>query len=405
MRTDLFLAWRFLRDGRAQTWLLVAGAAVGLSIVFFITAMMDAIQKTMVSETLDVLPHIVIRRPDEALRQVAPVGSALEMPTAFPPAQRLRSLENWPALVKDLEQTVGVVAVSPTATGPAIASRATATRAITLMGVDADRFPKVISITRRMRFGSLSLDGNQAVIGTELASEFGVRVGDRVQLAVDSKAPTTFHISGIFDFGNRDVNRRWVLVSLRHGQTLLDLPNGVSAVDLRVNNFWAAEDIARILQQRTKLKVESWIATNSQLMVALNSQAGSRDMIRVLIAVAVAMGIASVLIVSVVQRSRQIGILRAMGMERATVVRVFLWQGASIGLLGAVFGTALGSVFACLFEGSATNPDGSPTYAVNLSATLFIGCGLLAILTGMAASLLPARRAARLDPAEAIRHE
>jgi lipoprotein-releasing system permease protein len=405
VRTDLFLAWRFLRDSRAQSVLLVAGATVGVSVVFFITALIDAVQTTMVAQTLDVLPHIVIRRPDETLRDSAGEGSVISMPTVFKPAQRLRSLENWPELVTELERVPQVVAVSPTATGPAMATRATATRAITLMGVDAVRFPEVISIRPRMRSGALSLDGNQAVIGNELANDFGVRIGDRIQVAVEGKTSTSFHVSGIFDLGNRDVNRRWVLVSLRHGQTLLDLPGGVSTLDLRTDDIWAAENIARMLQQRTKLKVDSWMATNSQLMVGLRSQAGSRDMIRILVIVAVAMGIASVLVVSVVQRSRQIGILRAMGMAKTTVLRVFLWQGAAIGLLGAVFGTALGSLFAWLFQGSASNSDGTPTYPVDFSMTLFVGAGLVAVLTGVLAAILPASRAARLDPATAIRHE
>jgi lipoprotein-releasing system permease protein len=405
VRTDLFLAWRFLRDGRAQTWLLIAGATVGVSVVFFITALIDAVQTTMVAQTLDVLPHIVVRRPDETLRETKPQGAVVDFPTVFNPAQRLRSLENWPALMAEFERFPGVLAVSPTATGPAMAMRATATRSVTLMGVDPTRFPRVISILPRMKSGRLNLDGNQAVIGTELAKDFGVRVGDRIQLSIEGKPNTSFHVSGVFDLGNRDVNRRWVLVSLRHGQTLLDLPGGVSTLDIRVSDIWSAETMALTLQQRSKLRVDSWMATNAQLMVGLSSQAGSRDMIRILVVVAVAMGIASVLIVSVVQRSRQIGILRAMGMDKATILRVFLWQGAAVGLLGAIFGTALGATFAWLFQGSVRNPDGSPVYPVDFSLALFLGSGLVALLTGIASAILPASRAAKLDPAVAIRHE
>lgn len=405
MRTDLFLAWRFLRDGRAQTWLLIAGATIGVSVVFFITALIDAVQTTMVAQTLDVLPHIVVRRPDEALRESATTDSVLEFPTVFKPAQRLRSLENWPALMAEFERTPGVIAVSPTATGPAMAIRATATRSVTLMGIEPTRFPKVISVLPRLRAGKWSLDGNQAVIGTELANDFGVTVGDRIEIAIEGKSNTSFHVSGIFDLGNRDVNRRWVIVSLRHGQTLLGLPGGVSTLDIRVSDIWAADTVARALEQRSKLRVDSWMATNAQLMVGLSSQAGSRDMIRVLVVVAVAMGIASVLVVSVVQRSRQIGILRAMGMEKSTILRVFLWQGVAVGLLGAFFGCGLGSAFAWLFQTMAVNPDGSIRFPIDFTWTLYLGSGFVALLTGIASALLPASRAAKLDPAEAIRHE
>jgi lipoprotein-releasing system permease protein len=405
MRTDIFLAWRFLRDSRTQSFLLIAGATVGVSVVFFITALIDAVQTTMVAQTLDVLPHVVVKRPEETLREPVIPSPALEARTAFKPPQRLRSIENWPELVREIERLPGVVAVSPTVTGPALASRATATRAITLMGIDTSRFPKVISISKRLRQGNITLAGNQAVIGTELANDFAMQVGDRIQIAVEGKQSVSFHVAGVFDLGNRDVNRRWVLVSLRHGQTLLDLPGGVSTLDLRLRDIWSADTLARQVHQLTRLRADSWMATNSQLMVGLKSQAGSRDMIRVLVVLAVAMGIASVLVVSVVQRSRQIEILRAMGMQQGGILRVFLWQGVAVGLLGAVFGSGLGALFAWLFQNAAHNPDGSPTYPVDFSVALFLGSGGVALLTGIGAALLPARRAAQLDPAVAIHHE
>ena len=118
---------------------------------------------------------------------------------------------------------------------------------------------------------------------------------------------------------------------------------------------------------------------------------------------AVALGIASVLIVSVVQKSRQIGILRAVGTSSRRILGVFLIQGGVLGLVGAFLGSGLGALLAKLFESLAREADGAPRFPVQLTPGLFAGATALATVIGLVAAVIPARRAARLDPATAIR--
>jgi lipoprotein-releasing system permease protein len=127
-------------------------------------------------------------------------------------------------------------------------------------------------------------------------------------------------------------------------------------------------------------------------------------MIQFFVVVAVALGIASVLIVSVVQKSREIGILRAVGTPPRRVLSVFLIQGGVLGLLGSCAGSLLGALFAKAFEQIAPNPDGTPRFVVLLDAELFAFAAVLATTVGVLAAVIPARRAARLDPALAIRN-
>ena len=126
-------------------------------------------------------------------------------------------------------------------------------------------------------------------------------------------------------------------------------------------------------------------------------------MIRFFVTLAVALGIASVLVVSVVQRQREIGILRAMGTPRQRILAVFLLQGGIVGLGGSLLGTALGAALAVGFTRVARNADGSPLFPIVLQPELFVSSAALATLVGVLAAWLPARRAARLDPVEAIR--
>jgi lipoprotein-releasing system permease protein len=139
--------------------------------------------------------------------------------------------------------------------------------------------------------------------------------------------------------------------------------------------------------------------------MGLRSQDSSSIMIQFLVILAVVLGIASVLVVSVIQKGRQIGIMRAFGTRREQVLRIFLLQGGMLGLMGSAGGILLGTLMALGFQRIATNPDGSPLFPVALTLQLYGRSVLVAVGTGIVGSWLPARRAAALDPAVAIRNE
>ncbi len=208
---------------------------------------------------------------------------------------------------------------------------------------------------------------------------------------------------GIFDFGNKGVNERNVYVTLRTAQNLLDLAGGATSLDVKVHDPFAAETIAQTVRQGSDLHVDSWISTNAQFFSAMAAQILANTLIRIFVGITVALGIASVLVVSVVQKSKEIGILRAMGTTRTQVLRIFLIQGAFMGLVGALFGSLLAWIFLQLWRGVATNPDGTPLFVVVIEPSLFALACAGATLVGILAAAVPARRAARLDPVVAIR--
>jgi lipoprotein-releasing system permease protein len=187
-------------------------------------------------------------------------------------------------------------------------------------------------------------------------------------------------------------------VGLPRAQTLLGLPGAVTEIDLTVHDLFAAKDIATRIARTFGVKAESWMTTNGQLLNALQSQSLSTNIIRLSVALSVALGIASVLAVSVVQRTREIGILRAMGATRARMMSVFLIQGGLLGLVGSMFGALLGAGAVYVFDTA-----GPRLFPVTVSPWLVPQAMLIATLAGVVAALAPARRAARLDPVEAIR--
>ena len=404
---ELRVALRFLREGRMQTVLIIVGVAAGVAVIAYISALISGLQSNTLAKTLGAQAHITLRAPDDLVIPAAPAlpGTAALTETQ-PRAQRLRSVANWQALVPLLERLPEVAGVSPMVSGSGLALRGEASQAIALMGVDLDRYNRVVGLRSKVVSGTARLSPGEAIVGRELASDLGVRVGDRLTVQTSGAGGTvsdSVRVTALVDLGVKDLNRRTVIVPLRAAQSLLALPGGASQLDLTLKDVWVAQTLARALQMQFPYKIESWQESNAQLVSALNAQSISTSIIRGVVLAVVVLGIASVLVVSVVQKGREIGILRAMGATRGQVLRVFLVQGAVVGALGSVLGLLLAVALIWVFTHFVRGSDGLPLFSIALPLGMALQIALIASVCGVLAAVAPARRAAALDPAQAIR--
>lgn len=196
------------------------------------------------------------------------------------------------------------------------------------------------------------------IVGKDLASDLGVREGDRFTVQTGTVTDSV-RVSALVDLGVRDV--------------------------------WTAQVLAQVLRLRYPYKVESWQENNAQLVSALNAQPLSTAVIR------------GVVIASVVQKQREIGILRAMGTTRGQILRVYLLQGAVLGATGSALGLLLAVAMIWLFTNFVRGSDGLPLFVINLPEVTGIQVAVIATACGVLAAITPARRAAAMDPAQAIR--
>ena len=401
------VALRFLREGRMQTLLIIVGVAAGVAVIAYISALINGLQSNTLAKTLGAQAHISLRAPDDLVTPAAlPVAGAAVLTETQPRAQRLRSVANWQALVPLLERLPDVAGVSPMVSGSGLALRGEASQAIALMGVDLDRYDRVVGLRSKVVSGSARLAPGEAIVGRELAADLGVRVGDRLTVQTGGAGGTVsdaVRVTALVDLGVKDLNRRTVIVPLRAAQSLLALPGGATQIDLTLKDVWVAQTLASELQTRLPYKIESWQESNAQLVSALNAQSISTAIIRGVVLAVVVLGIASVLVVSVVQKGREIGILRAMGATRGQVLRVFLVQGAVVGALGSVLGLLLAVALIWVFTHFVRGSDGLPLFSIALPPAMALQIALIASVCGVLAAVAPARRAAALDPAQAIR--
>ena len=397
-------AERFLREGKMQSIAIVLGVSIGVGVIVFMSAALAAQQDNIIHRVLSAQAHIVLWPPDEVARPLrrAEPGVA-EAASVQRPFQRVRSIDQWQKLMREVSAMPDVTHVSPMAAGSALAVRGEATRAITVAGVDPERYFPIVPLPEKIVQGRARLSTEDIVIGTELASDLGVTVGDKLRIAPSGGPGTVLTISGIVDLGSKGVNQRNTYVALNTAQALLNLVGGASSIDVTVRDIFAADDVSRAIAAAHPVRSESWIKTNNQFFVAINAQIVANVTIRVFVALAIAFVIAAVLIVSVVQKSKEIGILRAMGASRGQILRVFLIQGAVLGLIGSFLGSGLAALSIVCWEHFVTGADGTPLFVIGYSPKFFLASAVFATLTGLAAAIWPAMRGARLDPVVAIR--
>lgn len=393
------IALKFLREGKAQSTLILVGIAIGVAVIVFLTALITGLQGNIIQRTLGTQAHIKVQPPEERnLIWPAPAGQ-VQLVLENKRAQRLRSINNWPQVVQALDALPQVVAVSPVISGPAFVRRGDALQSAALVGIDPARYSRIIPIQDSLVAGHFRVGAGDTVIGRQLATDLGVQVGDKLRLDGGQGRDSVVNVAGIFELGVRELDARYVYLDLKQAQALLDLPGAVTVIDVKVQQIFEAKTLAARIARLTGLKAESWMESNAQLMNALRSQSLSTQMIGLFVALSVALGIASVLSVSVVQRTREIGILRAMGTTRQKMLRVFLIQGALFGLAGSLLGGLVGHALVWAF-----NTFGPKLFFIPLDPGLLVAAAALATITGTLSAAIPARRAAALDPVEAIRH-
>jgi lipoprotein-releasing system permease protein len=396
-------AVRFLREGRLQTLFIIGGIAIGVGVIVFMSAMLAGLEANFIKRVLTSQPQIQLLTPDQVARPLRNGGRDIEDAVVQRPSQRVISIDQWPKIRSQMLAMPEVTAVSPTIFGSVLAVRGDASRAITLSGVEPDSYFKIVKVSDYIVAGEPRLTSEDIIIGIELAKNLGAAVGDKLNVQAASGANRVLTITGLVDFGSKGVNQRTAFAALRTAQSLLGMLGGVTTIDMTVQDIYAAEAIAQRIEAANAVEADSWIKTNAQFFTAVQAQETSNTLIRLFVALSVAFGIAAVLIVSVIQRSKDIGILRAMGTSRGQILRVFLLQGGVLGFVGSLFGAAMGAGALIYWHSVARQADGSELFPLILERQLFVVTALLATLTGLLAATAPAVRAAKLDPVVAIR--
>ena len=399
---EWIVAVRFLVEGASQTAMIVLGTSVGVGVIVFMSALLVGIQGNFINRIMNTQAHIVVYQPDTISRPLFTIAGFSELSVIQKPAQHISPIDQWQKTLLQMRSMNDIAVAAPVVSGSAQVVQGANIRPLSIVGVEADSYFSIVNIPGMIVSGSSELTTQNILVGTTFADKMGVVVGDKIRLTALSGQQLMLTIGGIFDLGNRGANERTAYVALRTAQSMMAIKGGIITIEVTVNDLYAAETIAQEITATTGLTADSWIKTNAQFFTAMNTQNVSFSVINFFIALSVAFGIASVLVVSVVQRSKEIGILRAMGSSQDQILRIFVVQGGIVGLLGSLGGSILGFAIAFLFTTYARNADGTAFVTISITPLLILETAAIATIVGLGAAMFPAMRAAKLDPVVAI---
>ena len=413
-RLSWYVARRYLASRRRGTFvslitlIAVGGVVVGVAALITVIAVMTGLQRDLQAKIVGMNPHVYIFEQG---------SGGFRMPVWRPAADTARMAPEVTAVKPFVMTQVGVTVPGSDYVQPG-----------TVWGLDATEPPSLIQLEEDIRSGELRFADTRSgyppmLMGRRLAEKMNVFPGDTVLVASFENLKTgptgdivpvlrRFEVTDRFDTGMYEYDAGYMYVPLDAAQELVDLGTGVSGVGVTVEDPWQADETATWIQDRLPFPyyTNDWVMLNSALFSALKLEKMAMGVILFLIVVVAAFNIISTLIMVVADKTREIGILKSMGMNDKTVLRIFMQQGLAIGVVGTALGTGLGLLLVWLLDtyefielpGDVYFVDTLPVALDPLDLTLIV---VLSIVVAFVATIYPARQASRMVPVEAIRHE
>ena len=395
------IATRYLLSSKAQTSLLVFGVALGVFIFIFMSALIGGLAEYILDNTVGDISHVTIQaKAEDPALLIAPPAVGHLMTSLEKANARQAVLRDAEAFIPLIEALPEVIAVSPQINGAGFMTRGSLVSQVSINGIEPGKESAIIGLDGYLTSGTVRLGTGLVVIGKRLAEDLSLSVGNTIRLDASTGANTVLTVAGIYEIGQGGFDRATAYVSLATARTLFQMPQGVTRVEIKLNDLYASDAVAARIAAVTGLDAKSWTEEGQQLLDALQAQAQTGLILKSFAMVTIVIGVASSLLLSTYRRRPEIGIMRAMGASRWFVVFVFVSQGALVGILGALAGAGLGYLALLGFPTrEELKPGGLP---IDIGQGAFGLAILLTSIVSVLAAILPARSAARLDPVTAI---
>lgn len=415
MNYELFIGLRYLQARRRETFISlitiisILGVMIGVMTLNVVMAVMTGFEETLRDRLLGINAHIAIVRSGEPM-------------------------QDYEKVIEQVKGEEGVLAASPTIYGQVMLTAGSRVSGVVVRGVDPARVNSVVDVKSYIRDGDLEGLNSEhpiqvedrtvmlpgIILGERLANQLGVFKGSPVQVVSPLGSPTAigvipkvrrFAVAGVLKTGMSEIDSTLVFMGLAQAQKFFDLDGAVTNIELRVRNVNRSREVADDLQRRLGFPyfAEDWTRLWPNLFSALQLEKTVYFLVLLLMVLIGAFNIVSTLVMVVMEKKKDIAILRSMGASQQSIRKIFLLKGCLIGVVGTILGVILGLLVCLLISQYPFKlPDGVfliSTVPVRVYSSNFIIVALASFLVCLLASIYPARQAAKLDPVEIIRYE
>lgn len=383
---ELDVATRHIRSRHRQTLFSVIAVSLAVAIIIIFMSMMGGYTSILIDSTTENQAHITVM-PKEGEDYI----------------HLYHGLENH---IYDLE---GVEGVSSYFQGEAALQYKHNAEGVLLYGINPEDENRVVNRDKYMlagEFSSIENPGNRIILGYKLAKNLDVEMGDSITAQIPGAEPIDFTITGIFQTGT-PLDETMAFVNLERLQDLYGAGDVITGMGIRLSDPYASEDQANGIDRETGYDAISWMEQNAEILTLLETSEGMVYFFYIIIFGISGFGVANVLIMIVMEKMGEIGMLMAMGTSRRSIMLIFLLEAAILGMMGVVVGCILGYVASAAIA-AITIPIPPEMYfgmdhlPVVIEFKNFITASVFAMVINIIAGVFPARRASKMDPVEAI---
>jgi lipoprotein-releasing system permease protein len=380
---SLKIAMRFLKTGGTQNFLIILGIAIAISIQVFVGILISSLQKTLVDRTIGNSPHI----------------------TALSSAD-VSTIRDWERMVREIERVGEVKTVAVSATANAFIEDGNRKLPVLIRGFNFNDVDNIYNFSGSLYEGRPYESPREVMIGRDLREDVEIDIGDRLVVKTPEGKEYGLIVSGFYDQGVASINESWILTNLDTAQRIFNFGNRITSIEATVDDIFAADVTAREIERlldNDDIEVQNWKEQNEELLSGLEGQRISSIVIQAVIIASVVIAISSVLAITVLQKSKEIGILKAMGIKDLAASLIFIYEGFLVGLLGATLGIILGLGLLYGFNASTTSPEGAAIVDFYIEYNFILTSWLIGLAASTFAGILPARKSLKLSPVEVIR--
>lgn len=394
MNYEWWISWRYLLTKRKERFISlislisILGVAVGVMALIVVISVMNGFDNDLRDKIIGANAHLLIEKEG--------------------------GIRDSDGLIRQISRVEGVVACSPYINGQAMLRAKDRVVGVTAKGIDPQRELQVSRIGKYLISGDLSFsDKETIVIGKELANNFGLDLKSRVYLVSPvSGLSFPLRVCGIFNSGMYEFDANLVFLDLKEAENIFGAAGMVSGIEVKIKDLYSAPKIKRVIQDILGFPymVRTWMELNKNLFSALKLEKTTMFIILALIVLVACFNIVSTLIMMVIEKCKDIGILKSIGATNRSIKKIFTWEGLTIGLVGTALGTILGLSLCYIlkrYQFIKLPPDiyyiDRLPVEVQWQDTAIIV--LASIVISLLSTLYPAWQAARLDPVEALRYE